>query len=297
MPEAFFPLYFWRIEPKLIWHCPACSRENTDSSRKCKHCDRLYTNEETVQRLQGYLEPSDVVAIFLSALLVQRLALYLTITVRNGSDVLREGIDITTLLPSHLWTIELIAANVLIWLCFHCVTARYRRRLNFVGFQDTFSLRLIVLPVVLAPLLFLFSEATVHGLSLTSRSTSFTTLEILIQWENTQESAYLPDGLDASIILIVFVSIFLAPLANELLFRGIGYSALARRFGHSAGIISSALFYAIFHGGAIQLIPSFVFGVVAALLFHRTHSLIPSIITHSLVNMIALVMWFNNTQG
>ena len=292
IPEAFFPIYFWRIEPRLIWYCPACTRENTDSTRRCRHCERLYTREETVLRLHGYPEPSDVMVIALTTLLIHRFCLYLIFLIRDGSDLLAEAIDIITLSPSQLWTIELIAANALIWLCFHCVTARYLGRLNSIGLQFTFSYRHIALPLVLAPLLFLFSEATVHSISRVSQWTSFSTLENLIQWERDQESAYLPEDFDASIILIAFVAIVLLPFAYEVLFRGIGYLAFARRFGHSAGIIFSALFYAIFYGGATQFIPSFVFGVVATLLFYHTRSLIPSIITHSLVNMIALAARF-----
>ena len=301
VPEAFFPIYFWRIEPKLIWYCPACTSANTDSTRRCRNCERLYTREETILRLHGYPEPSDAMVIFLASLLVHRFCLYLTFLIRDGSDLLTEVVDITSLSPSQLWTIKLIVANALIWLCFHCITARNFDRLNSIGLQLKFSYRQIALPLVLAPLLFLFSESTVHFLSQVSRWTSFTTLENLIQWEREQESAYLPENFDASIILIAFVSIVLSPFADEVLYRGIGYFAFARRFGYSKGILLSALFYAIFHvyviihGGVIQFIPSFVFGVTAALLFHHTRSLIPSIITHGLVNAIALVTWYYNS--
>ena len=294
MPEAFFPIYFWRVEPKLMWYCPACTRENTDSTRRCRHCDRLYTREETVLRLHGYPVPSDVMVIALATLLVHRFCLYLMFLIRDGSDSLAEVVDITTLSPSQLWTIELIAANALIWLCFHCVTARYLGRLNSIGLQFKFSYRQIALPLVLAPLLFLFSESTVHVISQVSRWTSFATLENLLQWERNQESAYFPVDFDASLILIAFVSIVLTPFAYEVFFRGIGYLAFARRFGHFKGIILSSFFYAVFHAGAIEFVPSFVFGVTASLLFFHTRSLIPLIITHSLVNAIALAAWFIN---
>ncbi len=294
MPEAFFPIYFWRIEPKLIWYCPSCNRENADLSRRCGHCERLYTREETLLRLHGYPEPSDAVVISLTTLLVHRFTLYLIFLIRDGSALLSEVVDITTLSPFQLWTIELIAANALIWLCFHCVTARYFGHLRSIGLRFTFSFRQIALPLVLAPLLFLFSESTVHVISQVSRWTSFAAVENLLQWERKQESAYFPESFDASIILIVFVSIVLVPFAYEVFFRGIGYLAFASRFGHSKGILLSALFYAVFHAGAIQFIPSFVFGVTVSLLFFHTRSLIPSIITHSLVNTIALAAWFYN---
>lgn len=294
MPEAFFPIYFWRMEPKLIWYCPACTHENADLSRRCTQCERLYTREETVLRLHGNPQPSDVMVILLATLLVHRLCLYLTLLIRDGSGLLTEVVDITTLSSSQLWIVELIAANALIWLCFHCVSARYFGRLRSIGLQFAFSPRHIAFPLILAPLLFLFSESTVHALSQVSRWTSFTTLENLLQWERDQKSAYFPEDYDASLILTAFVSIVLTPFAYEVFFRGIGYLALARRFGHFKGIILSSLFYALFHAGAIQFLPSFVFGVSVSLLFFHTRSLIPSIITHGLVNAIALAAWFYN---
>ena len=239
--------------------------------------------------------------IALAALLVHRMGLYLIFLIRDGSDFLTETMNVTTLSPSQLWTIELVAANALIWLCFHCITSRYLGQLGSIGLQSSFSYRQIILPFMLAPLLFLFSEATVNSLSQISRLTSFTTLENLLQWERDQASAYLPEKVDASVILIAFVSVILSPFAYEVLFRGIGYLAFARRFGRPAGIILSALFYAIFHAifhaGVIQFIPSFVFGVMLALLLYRTRSLIPSIITHSLVNAITLIAWFGGAPG
>lgn len=295
MPEAFFPIYFWRIEPKLIWHCPACARENTNASRRCGNCERLYTTEETVLRLHGNPEPSDVMVISLAALLVHRMGLYIALLLKEGSTLLSDEVNVTTLSSSQLWTIELVAANVLVWLCFHCITVRCRGRLDAIGLKTTFSHRQLALPLVLAPLLFLFSEATTHSISQIGRWTSIATLENLIQWERNQEAAYFPKDLDPSIILVAFVSILLSPFSHEVLYRGIGYPAFVRKFGHRTGITLCALFYAIFHGGVVQFIPSFVFGVTAALLFAHTRSLIPSIITHGLVNAIALGAWVYHT--
>ena len=294
-------MYFWRTEPRLFWYCPACEGVNTDSSRRCRHCERLYTREETLLRLHAYPAPSDLMVISLGALLVHRIGLYIMFVIRDGSDRLTEVIDIATLSPYQLWTIELIAANAIIWLSFHCVTGRCLGRLASIGFQSTLSYRHIILPLALAPLFFLFCESIADSLSQISDLTSSTALENLLEWERAQDSAYLPERLDASIILVAFVAIVLSPLAYEALFRGIGYVAFARQFGQRAGVMLSAFFYAafhtIFHTGVIQFIPSFVFGVIAGLLFLRTGSLIPSIITHSLVNTIALMTWFIKESG
>ena len=239
--------------------------------------------------------------VSLAALMVHRIGLYVVFLITDGSVLLTDVTDITTLSLSQHWTIQLVAANALIWLSFHCVTARYFARLASIGLQSTFSSRHIILPILLAPLLFLFSVSTDNSLSQISSLTSFTALENLLQWEHEQEAAYLPEGVDASLILVAFVSVILLPFAYEVLFRGIGYLALARQFGRPLGIVFSAFFYAvfhaIFHAGVIQFIPSFVFGVMLALLFYRTRTLIPSIVTHSLVNAIALIAWFVKTPG
>ena len=294
MPEACFPLYFWRIKPELIWTCPACSGKNNARSRKCAQCERFFTSGETAERLHGYFKPSDAAVIFFIAWMTERFG-HLAILMTSGSDVLSEGVRMESVSHTHLYIVELVVANVLIWLCIHCIAVRYRRSMQCVGLRREFELRSIIPPLLIAPLVYLISVATVNFLSSISGLNSLSLLDDLLKAEQRHQAIYMPHGLDATIILVIFVSLFLSPFAEEILFRGIAYPALCERWGHLTGLFGSAFFFAVFHGGPIQLFPSFILGVISALLFRQYRSLIPSLLTHSLVHLISLVMWLQNT--
>ena len=88
--------------------------------------------------------------------------------------------------------------------------------------------------------------------------------------------------------LLPFVMI-IAPLNEEILFRGF----LVPRIG----IVVSALFFAILHGGYASYVEFFMalwFGLVAGYAFKRTKSLYPSLVTHILVNTTTALALFGS---
>lgn len=80
--------------------------------------------------------------------------------------------------------------------------------------------------------------------------------------------------------------VVLGPLVEEILFRGILLQLWARRFGVRAAVVASALCFALLH---MDLIGSFVFGVVMAALYVRTGSLLVPIVAHALFNAVVVV--------
>jgi membrane protease YdiL (CAAX protease family) len=90
----------------------------------------------------------------------------------------------------------------------------------------------------------------------------------------------------------------LAPIGEEVLFRGYLFGSLRRLAGDSrAGIVIaygvSALVFALAHSLAASegvialLVPSFLIGLVFAWGFDRSGSLLPGIVAHALNNSIA----------
>ncbi|MCZ6681028.1 MAG: CPBP family glutamic-type intramembrane protease [Candidatus Poribacteria bacterium] len=299
-PEAFFPFYFWNQRPELTWTCPQCNRQNQAGSRQCGQCNRFYTSEETIERLRGHFEPSDPVVISLVALLVQELIRYMAIWFVEGPDMRPEGLETYVLSAPHFWLVKLITGNVLVWLCLYCITARYRRPIAAVGLRYNGSLRSLGLPLLLAPALALISVSIRQGFQWFNRLIPSDGLTALIQWEQEQLSMGMPEGLgDGSMILLGFVGVVLLPVAEEILFRGIAHIAFAERFGRTKGILISSLFFAVLHGSFRHFTPLplggmalFLMGLVLAWLFLRTRSLIPCMLTHSLINLILFVKWF-----
>ena len=113
--------------------------------------------------------------------------------------------------------------------------------------------------------------------------------------EPNQEDIARDLGLDAgvataalSIVLIAFV----APVAEELFFRGVLYGGLRVKLGPIlAALISGAVFGALHATTGITAVPPLVvFGVALALLYEKTGSLWPPIFLHFVNNSIALAV-------
>ncbi len=86
----------------------------------------------------------------------------------------------------------------------------------------------------------------------------------------------------------------LGPVIEEIVFRGVAYSALRKRFGIFGAAASSSLFFAMAHANAAQTLPVFGMGIVLAVLYEQTGSLLASITFHMLNNALAfgLTMFF-----
>lgn len=94
---------------------------------------------------------------------------------------------------------------------------------------------------------------------------------------------------DAAVFALNAVAVIVgAPLAEEILFRGLGYSLLAR-FGTPVAVIGTAAAWGAAHG-LVEAFPLiFALGVGLALLRRFTGSVFPGMILHALFNALALV--------
>jgi membrane protease YdiL (CAAX protease family) len=110
------------------------------------------------------------------------------------------------------------------------------------------------------------------------------------------EKHELPDRLGAgdslaSTLLVVFLITIVAPLGEELFFRGYFFRALKNWRGVvPAALLTGGVFGAIHLGSspAAFTVPLAVFGIGLCLLYHWTGSLYPSIALHALNNSVAL---------
>lgn len=90
----------------------------------------------------------------------------------------------------------------------------------------------------------------------------------------------------------ILIVVFLAPILEELFFRGVLFPILRDKFNLWIGVLGSAVTFSIFHalayGNIVTMsgafIGAFVFGIIASLLDNKTNNVIPSIIMHMIVN-------------
>jgi membrane protease YdiL (CAAX protease family) len=102
------------------------------------------------------------------------------------------------------------------------------------------------------------------------------------QWEPSHAGAYA-----ANFVVIAGV----APFAEELLFRGLGYSLL-EPFGRWTAILTVGLAFGLYHG-LIEALPELaLFGFVLAWLRSRTGSVYPGMLAHATFNTIGLLSIF-----
>lgn len=88
--------------------------------------------------------------------------------------------------------------------------------------------------------------------------------------------------------LVVTVAV-VAPLGEEVVFRGLLHRALRIPLGRQAAMVSSALFAGI-HLYLIHFLPVFVLGILLARLYERRGSLLAPVVAHGVVNgLVALV--------
>lgn len=108
-----------------------------------------------------------------------------------------------------------------------------------------------------------------------------------------EEQGLVPDDWDpdrAGAYAVNFVVVAgVAPAVEELLYRGLGFTAIGSFYGAVAAIVVTALAFGLSHG-LLQALPVLtIFGAILAVLRHRTGSIYPPIILHSLFNAAALV--------
>jgi membrane protease YdiL (CAAX protease family) len=95
----------------------------------------------------------------------------------------------------------------------------------------------------------------------------------------------LPGRLGISLLLLAV----LAPIVEELVFRGLLYGWVAGRWGSLAGWIVSSLAFAAAHVEPAHVIMVLPLGILFGWLRRRTDSLLPSLVAHIVNNGFALI--------
>ncbi len=91
--------------------------------------------------------------------------------------------------------------------------------------------------------------------------------------------------------LSLLLGVVVAPIAEEIIFRGALYSALRVRLGMwSSALVSGAVFSAIHPTMPAGFLPILTLGVVLAVLRERTGSVCPSIVCHAANNAVMLLV-------
>jgi hypothetical protein len=90
--------------------------------------------------------------------------------------------------------------------------------------------------------------------------------------------------------LTVLAVVVLAPIAEEVFFRGVVFNAWLREGGRTYAYVGSAALFAVIHLTLVLIIPIFLLGLALAWIYQRTGSLLAPIAMHATVNGISVAI-------
>ena len=83
---------------------------------------------------------------------------------------------------------------------------------------------------------------------------------------------------------------FVAPLTEELLFRGVIYRMLRNVSSMHISVLISAALFSIFHVNPLQMTGAFVAGIVLAFILEKTGNILYPLFIHAFFNLFPLVI-------
>jgi membrane protease YdiL (CAAX protease family) len=97
--------------------------------------------------------------------------------------------------------------------------------------------------------------------------------------------------------LILFGGAVVAPIVEEIFFRGFVFAGLRTGWDWKKAALASAGLFALAHVALTSLLPIFILGLIFAFLYHISGSIWPAIFMHMLTNSLALSAAYAISQG
>jgi membrane protease YdiL (CAAX protease family) len=105
-----------------------------------------------------------------------------------------------------------------------------------------------------------------------------------------------PESIAGFILLFIAVAV-IAPLGEELLFRGFLQQILEKHWKDiTRAILVTSLFFAMIHMNPYWFVQIYILGIVLGFLAWKTGSVIPPLILHSINNTMAMVFSFGDIE-
>lgn len=87
-----------------------------------------------------------------------------------------------------------------------------------------------------------------------------------------------------AIAFLLVGGVIIAPVGEEIFFRGFVFGCFRERWGLFLGAVLSSFLFALVHVSLVALAPLFLIGCILCYIRHRTGSLYPSMLFHALFN-------------
>lgn len=87
---------------------------------------------------------------------------------------------------------------------------------------------------------------------------------------------------------LLLAGVVVAPVVEEVFFRGFLFAGLRKRYDWQRAALISAALFALVHLQPTAVLPIFILGYIFAYLYHRSNSIWPAIVMHISTNALAL---------
>lgn len=158
--------------------------------------------------------------------------------------------------------------------------------LETLGFTGTHGFNFLVLPlfyilssIVLQPLCWGW-EIVLEAFGALVREQ-----DVLQEFRATVEA-----GDSRQVLMFALTATVLAPVTEEILFRGVFFGGLATRWGFFPAALASSVVFGGVHFSLSASFPLFLVGLILCYLYRRTGSIYPPIVYHAIFNGVTLAI-------
>jgi len=133
----------------------------------------------------------------------------------------------------------------------------------------------------------LAAAATVRVFALLYSAFMISTGLKLQGWDSSPMRYFAPGPLGSALLVLIVVVV--APIVEEMVFRGVVLTSIRARWGDTVAIGASSFVFAAMHISLFSFLPIFAVAVVLSALFIKSKSLWVSIACHSAFNGVGVV--------
>ncbi|NLB53137.1 MAG: CPBP family intramembrane metalloprotease [Syntrophomonadaceae bacterium] len=99
-----------------------------------------------------------------------------------------------------------------------------------------------------------------------------------------------------SVVWLVIIGVVLAPLSEEMFYRGIIYPVFRRHLGPTWGIVISGIIFGLAHFDLWRAIPLAIGGMGLCYIYEKTRSILVTTVAHGVWNLIMTLMVLQSIQ-
>ena len=138
--------------------------------------------------------------------------------------------------------------------------------------------------------------ATAGWLFTAAFTAALSALGVKIPRDDLTAFRLLPSGA-LGVAIAVLLLVVVAPIAEEVVYRGVLLSALSDRWGTVAGVAGSAVVFSAVHLSLVGFVPLLVMGALFGWLFVKSRSLPVAILAHATYNALGVIALLATRPG